>query len=265
MSGRDLTAICKLVIPQLTARTDALLEAGHGRAQCLVRQSRLISQIVRDGYAHAGPTLIDRGRTLVLVVTRNSADKADGSNPEEYLEFYETETGRLLREQRTAQAYAGAGRGAGWIDAGRGPRQLGSGLRRGHEHTFIHAPRIAVRINVPGVFTRREAVAALDRATTVPFMYGVWPTANVGTSCQPGNRARIAPDGKTIVTCGTDGTALVWDLPGGNTSEPAASALTDREIEALGALARPSTEPGDQKDTLQSTRWLRAAITLSSY
>ena len=57
----------------------------------------------------------------------------------------------------------------------------------------------------------------------------------------------LAPDGKTIVTCGTDGTALVWDLASGVTA-PTSRPLqhfTDREIEARwAALALgQSTEP----------------------
>jgi hypothetical protein len=61
----------------------------------------------------------------------------------------------------------------------------------------------------------------------------------------------FAPDGKTIVTCGTDGTALVWDLASGVTvpaSRPGRH-FTDREFETRwAALAlRQSTEPGDEE------------------
>jgi hypothetical protein len=215
---------------------------------------RLISQVTRDGYVDAAPLLIDRGQTLVLVVTRNPADGAGDANREEFLEFYETVTGGLVREHRTEGAFSSALAAApdgsrlavvhgSWVqvyDTATGALSFSLGGLR-------FASRIAfLQFSPDG---RQIAVLESGHAGTVH----VWRLADGRRLHElPAQATTLAftPDGQTIVTCGADGTALLWDL----SLEARAPAsrprphLTDQEIEARWtALAlRQSPETGNE-------------------
>jgi WD40 repeat protein len=216
---------------------------------------RLISQVVRDGYAHAAPALMDGGRTLVLVITRNAADGADGSNGDEFLEFYETETGRLLRAHRTAQAYTGALAAAPnrlWLAVGRGSWVQVYDAATGTVSFTLRGLRFASSVAFLAFSPDGKHIAALDdvHGGTVH----VWRLADgerVHELAAYATTLAFAPGGQTIVTCGTNGTALVWDLSLGATA-PASRPrqhLTDREIEArwVALALGQSPEPSDQE------------------
>jgi RNA polymerase sigma factor (sigma-70 family) len=215
---------------------------------------RLISQVTRDGYVDAAPLLIDRGQTLVLVVTRNPADGAGDADWEEFLEFYETVTGGLVREHRTEGSFASALAAA--PDGSRLAVEHGSWVQvydtaTGALSFSLGGLRFASRIACLQFSPDGSQIAALEsgHAGTVH----VWRLADGKRLHElPAQATALAftPDGQTIVTCGADGTALLWDLSL-EASAPASRPrqhLTDQEIEARWtALAlRQSPETGNE-------------------
>ncbi len=205
-----------------------------------VDTGRLLCQIARDGYAQAAPVFLDRGKTLVLAVTRNPVNGANPSDREDILEFYETETGRLLRELLSEVRYAGAIAAApdgSWLATGGGDWVQVRNADAGTLSFTLSGMRFGSRATSLTVSPDGTQIAALEEgyegghAGTVH----VWRLADGRRLHELDAHATalaFSPDGRSFVTCGTDGTVLVWDLSSPATVPAHRPRLTDQEIEA---------------------------------
>jgi RNA polymerase sigma factor (sigma-70 family) len=192
----------------------------------------LVSQIVRTGYVEAAPLFLDGGRTLVLA-------ESGLNGGESVLGCYETETGVLLREHQAADLFVGASAAApdgSWVAFGGGSRVQFWDAVGGRLLFTLTGPRYGVYLYPMAVSPDGSRIAAAESGSwgDLPGLVHIWRVADGRRTHElPAQATALAftPDGRALVTCSGDGTALVWDLAA--TADPPAppSHLNDAELE----------------------------------
>jgi WD40 repeat protein len=201
---------------------------------------QLVSQIVRNSYVDAPPVLLDGGRTLALVEGRKPATDQGRSERTACLGFYETETGRLLREQGSPELYSSALAAApdsSWLaTAGNNWVQVWDAASGTLAYTLggMRYAKGVARLAISPDGTQIAAAEQRNWGGHSGTVY-VWRVADGRRTHElPADATALAfaPDSRSLITCGADGTALVWDLSKAATAPPARRQPTDREIEA---------------------------------
>jgi len=252
----DLPEINDTTTPELVFSGDSnrlvslTLDSRNGnRQRATVRvwdsaTGRLVSQIVRNGYVAAPPVLLDGGRTLVLVETGERTPDQGRSERTSCLGFYETETGRPLREQgspdRYSSALAAAPDGSWLATAGNDWVQVWDTASGTLAYT-LGGMRFAKSVERLAVSPDGTQIAAAERRVGGDHdgMVHVWRVADgrrIHELAADATALAFARDSRSLITCGGDGTALVWDLSSAATAPPARRQPTDREIDERWAL-----------------------------
>jgi len=199
---------------------------------------RLVSQIVRKSDFDATPVLINGDRTIV-VFENETPTSPSGSPSQSRLAFYDAQTGRLIRERPApgtlGSALAAAPDGSwiasshrSWVqiwDTATGTIAFTlAGIRHGGAASSAAVSPDGTRIAVA------ESHYSGDHAGTVH----IWRLADGRRTHELAAKATalaFTPLGGSLITCGTDGTALLWDLSSTATAAQPRRQLTDQEIE----------------------------------
>jgi WD40 repeat protein len=208
---------------------------------------RLVSQIVRNGYVEWTSALLEPGRILVLSGRSDQMPGPAGSLEKNFLAFYDTETGRPLREYTASKGYGDALAAApdgSWLATAYGNWVHIWNAATGELSFTLRGPRYGywiARLAVSPDGTRVAAVEQLDGRHDSGNVH-IWRFADgLRTHELPAQATALAfaPDGKNLVTGGRDGTALVWDLSSPATAPARRPPPDDREIvERWATLAR---------------------------